>query len=72
MSTAKDRIVTVTSVIRCTQQELAANLELSPATVEQYVAQLQREGRIVADPHPLNHTRSVYRAADAADDRDHA
>lgn len=59
---AKDRIVTVTSEIKCTQQELANGLGLTPATVEQHVAVLQREGRIVAEPHPLNHTRRVYRA----------
>lgn len=61
---AKDRIVTVTTAIKCTQQELANGLGLTPATVEQHVAVLQREGRIVAEPHPLNHTRRVYRAAD--------
>lgn len=65
---AKDRIVTVTSVIKCTQQELANGLGLTPATVEQHVAVLQREGRIVAEPHPLNRTRSVYRAAESDDD----
>lgn len=60
----KDRIVTVTSAIRCTQRELASGLGMAPSTVMVYVAELQREGRIASDPHPLNHTRRVYRAAE--------
>ena len=66
---AKDRIVTVTSAIRCTQRELASGLDMAPSTVMVFVAELQREGRIASDPHPLNHTRRVYRAAtDGRDD----